>query len=805
MTAPVRVPTPVAPMEGPITTPVKQRVQQIETQAHPSPVFDSPGRPGARVAASESVTDARYSCVHCHDAKAKQMAVDWLRSSERRAADTLGAKQRAVKRAVRSARAVLATGDAQGTLERVLAKLECIEEVKGASQVLRDAAEREIHASSQADAAREQEQQAQKVQKQHTQEVQQLQRQLSQQRKRAEHIEEQLRQMEARLQRESALCSEQRQQWQQEIGALQARQVDLEQQLLIEQQQRQNIEEEAGEAVRQADDERQRITKRYEEVLVAHRDALGWLGSVGEAAPAPQLEDKGAEKWTGVVTVTIEHRGHLGIEFTTDSSGRIVVSTVDPTSHNATAASQSLQRGQQLLSVQSRKLDSFSWPTMAQHVQTQRPLVLTFAPPADLRAQLQIIALPRGFPRVCAQVENIKSMEAQLDQACAFAEKIRSDLVATRIALAHRVRVVRMMQTRVRVALPMWKARRQKTQLLTDRPDNTTRKYRCLKSARLRQAAELSSRECGKIAVGDIVTVNCARTQRIVGPRGETVERLCIVSSGAAGPTAVRGFASRQSFDGKTLFVPLDAPNVPDQKPTPSRRPRVSGTPQRHSQTCHSAPAINAVIQEGEPPSNHGTVDGRSHSPHLTDDATSDAVQEPPLEPEPTAQPALSTSEVGVRTLSPRLAAAVDAARARAAADETTQPCVEPVDSVHEASSARPPTAADQQDNISTDMSDFEPDEEDSEKDTEEDSEEDSSASGRPATNVVHTTPAPAPAPEPEPKMEVSPSQSVDATPARTSTQTELMKEYLDNRGLTAYHDLFLDRKGANCSAYSSR
>ena len=102
-------------------------------------------------------------------------------------------------------------------------------------------------------------------------------------------------------------------------------------------------------------------------------------------------------------------------------------------------------------------------------------------------------------------------------------------------------------------------------------------------------------------------------------------------------------------------------------------------------------------------------------------------------------------------------------------------------------------------------MSDFETEEEDSEKDTEEDSEEDSSASGRPATNVVHTTPAPAPAPEPEPKMEVSPSQSVDATPARTSTQTELMKEYLDNRGLTAYHDLFLDRKGANCSAYSSR
>ena len=695
-----------------MTTPVKQRIQQIEAKTPPSPVFDSPPtKQDARVAASGSVTDERHSCVHCRDAKAKQMAADWLRSSERRAADTLGTRQRAVKKAVRNARAVLATGEAQGTLERVLAKLECIEEVKSASQVLRDAAAREIHASRQADAAREQEEQAQKLQKQQEQQqqLQLQQRQLSQQQKRVKHIEQQLRQTEARLQGERAVYSEQRQQWQQETGALQARLGHLEQQLLSSQQQRKDIEEEAGEAVRQADDERQRITKRYEEVLVAHRDALGWLGSVGEAAPAPQLEDKGAEKWTGVVTVTIEHRGHLGIEFTTDSSGRIVVSTVDPTSHNATAASQSLQAGQQLLSVQSRKLDSFSWPAMAQHVQTQRPLVLTFAPPVDFRAQLQMVALPRGFPRVCAQVENIKSMEDQLHQACAFAEKIRSDLVATRIALAHRVRVVRMMQTRVRVALPMWRARRQKTQLLTDRPDNTTHKYRCLKSARLRQAAEISSRECGKIAAGEIVTVNRARTQHIVGPRGETVERLCIVSSGAAGPTAVRGFASRQSLDGKPLFAPLDAhPNqhVPDRKHNPSRRPRVSGAPQRHSQTCHAAPATDAAVPEGEPPSIHGTVDGRSHSPGLEDDATSEAARAPRPEPEPehehTAQPVVSASQVDVRTLSPRLAAAVDAARARAAADETTQLRVEPAASLHAAASATPGTTTVQQDTSHT-------------------------------------------------------------------------------------------------------
>ena len=83
---------------------------------------------------------------------------------------------------------------------------------------------------------------------------------------------------------------------------------------------------------------------------------------------------------------------------------------------------------------------------------------------------------------------------------------------------------------------------------------------------------------------------------------------------------------------------------------------------------------------------------------------------------------------------------------------------------------------------------------EDSDEDRETDSEDDSSASGRLATTVAQT----------EPEPEASPSLSVGAVPPRTSTQTELMKEFLDNRGLTAYHDLFLDRKGANCRAYSS-
>ena len=133
-----------------------------------------------------------------------------------------------------------------------------------------------------------------------------------------------------------------------------------------EQQERKQYEEKADEELRATEEEHQKAKDRFEEVLVAHRNALEWLGSVGDAAPAPQLEDKGAEALTREVTVAIEHEGHLGIEFAIDSSNRIFVSTVDPTSRNATEASQRLQRGQQLLSIQRRQLEScFQLKTIA--------------------------------------------------------------------------------------------------------------------------------------------------------------------------------------------------------------------------------------------------------------------------------------------------------------------------------------------------------------------------------------------------------------------------------------------------------
>lgn len=582
-----------------VTTPMKALIQKFDTVGHkPSPVFNSPGRPpagvctavaesgaaagsvpvresgtaagsvpvpdsGAATAGSVAAPDSivaperaaeerRALCAHCHDAKGNQVAAAWLRSSEKRQAEA----RRIKDAAVREARAVLTSSDGQGTIESVLSTLERADDgteemVRWAISVLREAAEREIAGIHTTHAAH------------------------------AQSLEQQLRQLHTQL---SATKEEAR--------ALETTRVGLEQQLQAEKQERKALEEKAGEEKQKADEDRESIRKRYEEVLDAHRDALNWLGAVCNAAPTPQgLEDKAAGARSDDVTVVIRHTGPLGIQFTSDAKDRTVVSEVDTTSCNATDSPfLTLQKGQQLLSVQSRpsgqrNLDSCKWAAAEEQVRTERPLVLTFAPPVDVqvRAQLQMVPLPPGFPRACTQVENIKSMEAQVYQACACAKKIRGDLEATRRALAGRVRVVRLLQALVKVKLPIWRARKQK--LLTDRPDQTTHKYRCLTSTKLRQAPKLDSPERGQIAAGDIVPAKRAQTHRVTRPGGEMAEWLCIVNVGA-GSTAVRGHVPVYSKDKKLLFERLDGENIPNRKATPSRRPRQTRPPKQHSQIC---------------------------------------------------------------------------------------------------------------------------------------------------------------------------------------------------------------------------
>ena len=124
------------------------------------------------------------------------------------------------------------------------------------------------------------------------------------------------------------------------------------------------------------------------------------------------------QTWCGAVTqVTIEQLGDLGIEFATAPDGRVRVSAVDATSRNASATSAGLVIGQLLLTIDDRRVTEL--PTRAEL--SKRPLALTFEPRAYQR-KLPMIALPEGFPPGCVQVENIKQMEAQLEQASLAAE-----------------------------------------------------------------------------------------------------------------------------------------------------------------------------------------------------------------------------------------------------------------------------------------------------------------------------------------------------------------------------------------------
>lgn len=268
---------------------------------------------------------------------------------------------------------------------------------------------------------------------------------------------------------------------------------------------REAVEIECEQVKQQAVRHQQTLERRAEKILLSHRQALNWVAAVGEAPQTALLEDaSGPQTWSGAITqVTIEQLGDIGIKFATAPDGRVLISAVDAASRNANAASAALVIGQQLLSVDGRRVTEL--PTRVELC--QRPLVLTFAL-RTYQHKLPMIALPEGFPPGCVQIEKVRQMEAQLEQASLAAENIREELIGVRTIFGQRTRAVRVMQNHVRASQVKWRSARQL--LLTNQrtfPAPAPPQYRCLKVAKLRQSVEMSSAECGQVDAGEVITV----------------------------------------------------------------------------------------------------------------------------------------------------------------------------------------------------------------------------------------------------------------------------------------------------------